>query len=405
MTVRPRAGWRTSVTIGTTTLCLALAIPDPSAAQLDWSGYYEHQLAPQEIAGDLVIQDYDRLRLDLFAAVDERITFAGDLVWRLSHGASELNALDFIPRRVIDEHAAATGTTGQDLLPLFVLPIGDEHYVDNACASLYLGRLSLRLGKQQLAWGTGYTWNPTDVFHDKSALDPTYEKEGVSALRAEVGFGLEGQLVTLLSVGEDWEHTTRAVKGRNHWGAFDVSSSLVELREEAVDYATGAPRHPRRRLVGADFSGELAGLGIWGEGAHNWMQSADDFGQYLLGLDHTFLDGTYVIGEYYRNGRGRGDEAGYTFDDWMRLLGARGESLGRDYLFVGASRPARELWTLSAYGIANLSDHSAVLFPWIEYSLGDNAELDLAAYLPVGSGGTEYAELGAGGLARIRVYF
>lgn len=392
--------------ITTLSLLLALAAaPQSLAQQLELSGYYENQFTPQQIGGDLVLQDYDRLRLDLFSAVDDRITFAGDLVWRVYHGATRLNALDFVPQPVVEAHAAALGATADQLRPQFALSLDAEHFVDNAHVTLYLGRLSLRLGKQQLPWGTGYTWNPTDLFHDKSFLDPTYEKEGVHAFRAEASFGLEGRLIGVLAVGEDWCHTTRAVKVRDHLGGYDLSAVAVETRQEVTDYLSGVTRQPRRRMLGADFSGQALALGLWGEGAHNWLSGGSDFGQYLLGLDYTTVAGTYLMAEYYRNGRGRCDESAYAFGDWMRLLGADGQNLGRDYLSVGASRPARELWTLSAYAIANLSDRSLVAFPWVECSLGDNTELDLVGYVPLGGSLTEFGEWGAGGLARLRVYF
>ncbi len=385
-------------------LVLATSLPG-TGQQLELSGFYENQLAPQQIGGDLVLQDYDRLRLDLFSQVDGRVVFAGDVVWRVHHGVAELNALDFLPEDVVEAHAASAGLSAGQLRPLYALPFEDEHFVDNAHVTLYLGRLSLRVGVQQLTWGAGYTWNPTDVFHDKSFLDPTYERRGVNALRTEVGYGREGRLIGVLSVGPDWSHTARALKVRDHLHGWDLSALAVEMREEEIDYLTGVESQPRRRLLGGDISGQGLGLGVWGEGAYNWLAGGSDFGQYLVGVDHTTMGGTYLLAEYYHNGRGRTSEASYSFGEWMRLLGSRGENLGRDYLSVGLSRPALELWTLSAYAIANLSDNSLVAFPWVEYSLGDNTELDLAAYLPLGGALTEFGASGAGGLARIRVYF
>ncbi|MFH1570826.1 MAG: hypothetical protein ABIL09_22730 [Gemmatimonadota bacterium] len=372
---------------------------------LSLSGYYENQLTAQRIAGRTVLQDSDRLRLDLAVQADARVTFAGDLVWRLYHGVRRISAFDLIPPAVVGGFAAEAGASVDQLRPGFEIPFEDEHFVDNAFASLCLGRLLLRVGKQQLAWGTGYTWNPTDLFQDKDILDPTYEKTGVGALRAEIGLGPEGRLVGLLTPGPDWQGTGRALRAAGHLGRFDVSASAVQRREDRAAYLTGTAGDERRRLAGADFAGQVLGLGVWGEGAYSWMSASRDFGQYLLGADHTSEGGTYLIGEYYRNGRGRRGAAAYTFADWMRLLGSRGQNLGRDYAFLGVSRPARDLWTLSAYVVANLSDRSLLLLPWLEYSLGDNSELDAVGYLPAGGGRTEFGHFGAGGLARLRVYF
>ena len=376
-----------------------------SGQQLELGGYYENQFTPQEIGGGLVLQDRDRLRLDLFSQVDDRVVFAGDVVWQVYHGATELNALDLLPGSVVEAHAADLGVSAWQLRPLYYLAFEDEHFIDNAHVTVYLGRLSLRVGAQQLPWGTGYTWNPTDVFHDKSFLDPTYERKGIDALVAESTFGAEGRITGVLSVGSDWSHTARALKIRDHIRGWDLSAVAVQEREQEVDHATGTESRPRRRLLGGDVSGQAAGVGIWGEGARNWVTGSRGFVQYVVGLDHTTLGGTYLLAEYYHNGRGRSGEANYSIGDWMRLLGARGENLGRDYLSVGLSRPARELWTLSMYAIANLSDCSLVAFPWVEYNLGDNTEVDATAYLPLGGALTEFGASGYGGLARLRVYF
>ncbi len=72
-------------------------------------------------------------------------------------------------------------------------------------------------------------------------------------------------------------------------------------------------------------------MGIWGEGAYNNMENSNNFGQYLVGCDFTFENGLYITGEYYRNELGKSAKNRYTLQDWMRLLSAESENLGRDY--------------------------------------------------------------------------
>jgi len=390
---------------GILVLVSMLQVEKIPAEELEIRGHFEHQFFPQEMDGELILQDYSKLRLDMAADAGENVSFTGDVVYRVFHGKTEFSAFDWIPGRVVGDYAAAMGASVEDLAPEFRVEMADEHFLDNAFVSLYFARFDLRLGRQQLPWGTGYTWNPTDIFNDKNLLDPTYEKVGVNAIRAGVPLGLQGMLTGVVGIGDNWDGSTKALKIKGHLRGFDLSACLVEKEEEGIDYFTFAEQRQRRRLLGADFSGTLLGLGVWGEGAFNFMEEEKDFGQYLVGADYTFENGLFLTGEYYRNGRGKSDEARYTFADWMRLLSADGENLGCDYLFLGQSLPIGELWDGSNYAIANLNDKSGVIFPWISYSFGDNTEVDLVGYIPFGGKETEFGAFGAGGFTRVRVYF
>jgi hypothetical protein len=42
------------------------------------------------------------------------------------------------------------------------------------------------MGKQIIAWGSGYIWNPTDVINNKNPMDPTCQPKGVTALNVDV---------------------------------------------------------------------------------------------------------------------------------------------------------------------------------------------------------------------------
>jgi hypothetical protein len=377
------------------------------AQELEFSGYFENQFFPQELNGELVLQEYDRLRLDMAADVGENVSFAGDIVYRVFHGKTEYSAFDFMPDWVVEEYATTMGMSVDELRPMFAIQMADEHFLDNAYATFYFSRFNLRIGRQQLPWGAGYNWNPTDLFNDKNLLDPTYEKVGVNAFKLEVPFDEQGMVTGVFGVGGDWEESVKAIRVKEHVRGFDFSATVAEKEEERMDYATFSTMPMRRRLAGGDFSGSLIGLGVWGEGAFNWIEKNDDFEQYLLGVDYTFESGFYLTGEYYRNGLGETDEKRYRFADWMQMLSADGENLGRDYLSVGQSYPIGELWDWSNFLIINLNsgDRSGVFFPWFDYSFGDNTEISLVGYLPFGGNESEFGSFGSGGFARVRVYF
>ncbi|KAA3609285.1 MAG: hypothetical protein DWQ05_22595 [Calditrichaeota bacterium] len=386
---------------------LFISISITNAQELELSGYFENQFFPQKVGDQLVLQDYNKLRLDISAEVAENITFNANYVYRTFHGATTINPFDFLPAKF---------TAGLAALPLasfdeFNLQFTDENYLDNAFVTLYSDLVNLRIGKQQLPWGTGYSWNPTDIFNAKNTLDPTYEKVGINAFKMEYPFGDEGMLTAIVSPESEWGNSTKALKIKQHFLGFDFSASAVEKEQQTfIDVNTFGILffdmfNEKRQLFGGDFSGELFGLGVWAEGAYNKMKISENYGQYLFGMDYTFESGLYFTSEYYRNELGKSNKNQYTFADWMRLFGADGENLGQDYLFAGQRYPISELWNWSNYALINLTDKSAIFFPWFDYSFNDNSEIMFVGYVPVGEKDSEFGEFGYGGIARVRVYF
>ncbi len=376
-----------------------------SAQSLSVTGYFENQLTPQQIGGKLRWQEYNKVRFDFSSEINDNLTFHGNYNIRVFHGATQFNALDFIPESVVAPFLESAGIPMSALLPELDFSFEDESFLDNAYVSFYGDHFNFRVGKQQLPWGTGYSWNPTDQFHDKNLLDPAYEKTGVNALKLEIPFGGQAQFTAVLGIGDSLTSSTKGLKMKHHLKGYDLSVSFIEKQQSLLDLASFSEKLIKRRMYGFDFSGELLGLGVWGEGAYNSLANADNFGQYLVGADYTFNSGLYLVSEYYRNGLGKSRKEDYSLTDWLRLLNENGENLGRNYVFVGQSYPIAELWTWANFAIYNFDDHSGLAFPWITWNFDDNAEILFVGYIPFGPESSEYGEFGAGGFARIRIYF
>lgn len=376
-------------------LAVALLPPLLHAQSIDVFGYFEHQLFPQELGGTVRIQDYNRLRVDLNADMGEGIDFRGDVIYQTWHGATRIALADLLPDAIVRQAPPAVLSQGD-------LVFEDRTVLDHAYLSIVRGRWLIRAGKQPLPWGSGYTWNPTDLFNAKNVLDPTYEKEGVNALKVEARYGMTGLVTAVVAPGDEWDDATAALRVQQNLAGFDVAAigAVARQRRGPLD----ADRQ-QRVLAGGNLSGQLFGLGIWGEGAWNRWERDENYFQVLAGADYTLADGLYLIGEYYFNGPGRSGADAYRLADWLRLLGEEGENLGRHYGFGGAQYPLTDLVTGAVYGLANTSDGSAVLFPWIDWSLSDEVVVSLVGYLPVGGDNSEFGSFGAGGFARLRAYF
>jgi len=365
---------------------------------LEFSGYYENQLSMEYLNSKTILQDYNKLRLDLNAKISESISFNGDYIYRTYHGKKKYSMLDWVPEKFASQIL-------DSLRSYYDFKYKNDNYLDNAYVTLYFKWATIRVGKQQLPWGTGYAWNPTDAFNRKNIMDPTYEVPGVNALKVEIPFSSEGSLTGIFGPENEFKNSTKAVKIKDNFGMFDVSITFSEIEWQMYDYINFVQSTERRRLYGVDFSGQLFSLGIWGEGAYNNMEISKDYGQYLLGIDYTFESGLYLIAEYLRNELGESKKERYGLNDWLKFFSGEKRSVGRDMLFTGFLYPLTDLLEYSNYFIMNLDDGSFIINPWFTYSLAENTQLVFSGYICLGKKNTEYGEFPNSAFVRVRVYF
>lgn len=385
-------------------LVFGLALP-VNAQVIQFGGYLEHQLFPQKVRGDLSMLEYSKLRIDARADPTSWLSFTGDVVGQINHGNARFNGLDLIPESVAVSYAMRQNRSINELRPDFDYRLADEYYLDNAFASVFLGRSTVRIGRQQLTWGSGYAWNPTDIFQEKNFLDPTYEKRGVDAIQVSVPTSDLGAVSGIVALDEPLRRARKSIRLAHHVARFDVSLAYLELRESRYDFEVFVSESTRRQLVAIDLSGSIGTFGTWLETTLSRQEGEDDFSQILIGADHTTESGIYLLTEYFHNGRGSGNRTEYTFNQWMQLIGETGENMGRDYVFAGVAYPLTDLLAGSAYVLANLSDGSAVAYPYLEYSLSDNAILTLIGYATAGHKNSEFGSFGWGAILRGRLYF
>lgn len=353
---------------------------------LDIWGSFEHQLTGRVEEDRYSFMNHNRLRIDLSSEIAENIVFRGNFIAQTFHGRTKFNLLDFIPEKF---HLEA-GNLPPEVLKF---EMEDEYTLDNAFVSFRSPLFAATLGRQQLPWGTGYVWNPTSVFQVRSILEPAREEfPGVDALRVDLPFGRGGSLSFISAPDENWHSFDTAMRVKRHLRGFDLSASLINQETE------------ERWLYGADFVGELLGLGVWGEFAYNRLPTSD-YLQFVLGADYTFEFQTHIMMEYFHQGQGQANYRDYTLTDWLELLGGIETNLGRDYIFLRASHPVTDLMELGGSGLVNLNDGSFFLVPELRYSLAENVELIAMLNLFQGGPGTEYGQFPSGGFVRVRVYF
>lgn len=419
---------------------LVLGLPIVAfSQQVEIFGYFEPQLMGARLDGKFYQLSSNKLRVDLKSSLSDNVTFGANFDYITYHGKTEWDILDYLPEGVRNQ-APWTQLFGFEFNP-YVLQFNDRQFLDNAYLKLTFKYADVTIGKQQLSMGTGYAWNPTDVFNKKDITDPTYEQPGHNALRFDVLLGSGYRITTIYAPTDDWEYTDVLLKLKGRISHFDFSILGIQKQWKYTDARLFDPLlmtfyqiPSKRRIFGADFAGELLGLGVWGEYAYYDIHidateyvaysnalitsqmvshtSLSEMGipahyyELVMGLDYTFDFQTYIMFEYYRNTEAKSDYQDYTFNDWMHLLFAEKRSITHDQLYAFVQHPLTDLIDFGNSCIYSLSDNSLTIIPMITYNIFENVDVTMIGNIYFGDDGTVYSDnMGNGGLIRARVYF
>lgn len=392
--------------IGYFVLICLLARLVQAEERLEIRGYFESQLMGTVIKQKSYVLSSNKLRVDLNSDVTENVIFAANFDYITYHGKTEWEILDFLPAEIKKSVPA-------ELQPVYVLPFSEQNFLDNAFLKLIYPGFDLTIGKQQISPGTGYAWNPIDIFNIKDLLDPTYEQPGHNAVRLDLPLGLANSVTALYAPDDSWQNSTKMLQFKGRISHFDYSLIAIEKVWRFHDYRQFLPGSAgflelpeTRQLFGASTAGELLGLGVWAEYAHNRMDISRDFYELVTGINYTFDFQTYFMLEFYRNTLAKTEYHDYTLNDWMRLLTNEQKAIARDQLYLFVQHPLTDFIDLSLSSIYCLTDGSIALVPTLNYSLAQNTELMAYLNLNIGKAGTAFSEnSGNGGMIRARIYF
>ncbi len=408
---------------------MALAfLPGPVLAGqtgVEYTGYFEDTLSVEEnkTQEKNLISNQSRVRLNLSGNYESRGDFNVALVGNGYSGNTTVNLVDYLPESV------AAG------IPFPIeYQLEDDIWLQEAYGSLYLGDFTFRIGRQKYYTGTGYAWNPTDLFNWKNVLDPTYETEGLDSIYLDYSFSEDIGAAVFYSFGTSHNKQEREyrsledgdyqIKFKTRFGNWEVAPVYSEVKRDFNDYEAVlaglvAPadmtRQVKWQLSAIEISGEILGMGVHAEGGYAKLtpdkdteqlpDSLKDHQKYLIGCDYTFENGLFLMMEYYHEGLGTTSANEYTLN--QRLAGLTGgiNSPGRDNLFLGGNYPVTDLTTLELYAIANSSDSSVIINPWLTWIAADDIQVVLSAQIPQGEEKTSLGRTGTTVFGRINFSF
>jgi hypothetical protein len=170
----------------------------------------------------------------------------------------------------------------------------------------------------------------------------------------------------------------------------------VQANTKGFDISGSVAKYVSDVVVGADTAGDIGPLNVHVEvayttglqnlGTNKPVEIGDRFVRGVAGADWRPSE-AWILGlEYYFNGFGASDPAGYV-DKLRSDRVVRGEvfGAGRHYTGFSANWKAADLLTLQTLLVTNLADPSALVLPVAEYWAKQNVIVRLGGYVPIGS--------------------
>jgi hypothetical protein len=319
----------------------------------------------------------------------EDVTCGMEVKTRFFRGVKMKSSLDYIEGpaleatyfdwtwNILDEGSSAIVTT-----------------IDRAYVDLYLGPTQSTVGRQRVAWGTNWVWNPIDLFNTISPLDyDTEERPGADAVRVQYYTSPTSKLEFAVAPGRDSErHVIAGLFGTNVWH-YDLYLVGGSERSNAV--------------VGGAWAGQIRGAGFRGEWLYGEPGQDSDYGAPFAlaaaSVDYTFPNSLFLQGELLYNTAGTsGDAGGERL--WQAVL--RNElSPARASVFGQVAYSFSPLVRGSLSSILNPFDHSWYLGPTVAWSLAANIDLSAMALFFGGRDGTEFGDFGEVFLATAKLSF
>jgi hypothetical protein len=408
-----------------------------SGKKLEWDlgGYFEDTFNVEYVRVEESINALNaaRGRLDFSGKYKTLFDFGVSAVGIYYSGRTEIDTVQYLPDELQDEILPPDPETGfPGARELFTYEIDNRLYFQEAFGTVYLPHFRLRAGRHKFYSGTGYAFNPIDLFIRKDPLDPTYEVDGLDAVLAAFELPRQTEIEAVARFTNDFSDTDYQVRLETYAKRWDLALQYTNALRERVDWETlntedaiwdieeGTPLdayiyRPRWNLIAGELAGEWKGVGIHGEGGYvivDEPENSEDFSvasknheRFLVGTDYTFESQWYVLVEYMRLGERASSKSEIDLNDRMAFFSGETLVIGKDTVFARVSYPLTDLTEISLNTIVNANDQSALLNPWVLIDLFPAVKLTLTLYVPVGDEESQNGKFGVSGFARLKIFF
>jgi hypothetical protein len=377
---------------------ISLTISTLGVAQTEFSGLYENVLSVQHL-DEVSILDMNAVVFSVDAGLGELSFLHADAEADFPFGSVEVDIFDYIP----DSLAEIIEALPDSLQPAHQYRIEPSFRISNAYMALVKNRLSVRIGKQPLAWGTGYVWNPTEIIAPKLAYDPSYRRDGEASLKISYSWRQAGGIEAIGLLRGTPDSTMFVGRLKENFFGVDIAAIGAHLWDTTITPGTTQ----RRTLLGGQLAGEIVNVGFWAEAGYNlYEEDSLSYAEIAAGIDHTFTFRTHVMAEYLYYGRGFESGDDYTFNAWLERAGALRKAMGQHLIYLGANQTIISFHSVGLSAIINPRDASGMIIPSLNISLGDNMDASVFGFISFGDENSEFGAAAVnGGILRLTGYF
>lgn len=326
---------------------------------------------------DTVFLNFDRLRLknrfQYNLSANQRLLLKIDYDHKANFG-SFVSTGDFrIAQRQVEERQFLdTSQTFIERNSVFY-----EHELYRATIAYESPEFDLEIGRQQIPWGVGHFFTPTDLFNPfipiQLELD---ERDGVDA--ANITFknimGMNTQLVY-------------APPGKQ----LHPQRYLARVSRDVEGFEIGAlgGRVKRDWAAGFDAAGNVKDAVVRWEFLYREARLEKDFIKFTVNAEYNFPHNVLGLLEYHFNGQGRRDPDDYQID---RQIRGELQNVGKNYLAAMLGRDMTSLIRVENRVIYNMDDTSFFIRPEVQYEFKPNWLFTAGAQFFAGGGSDEFGD-------------
>ena len=276
------------------------------------------------------------------------------------------------------------GSTGVNVVAPEVVQLGWEHDIeggvsltgrtDRANVLLRAPNVDITLGRQAVSFGNGLFFTPLDLVSPFSAatIDSDY-KPGVDAVRVDGFIGMTGKITGVAAYAGDWsaDGTVLALNGQGTVGVTDLGGFAGLIRDDVV--------------LGTTVVSAIGPVGIHSDIALTLPEDDDAYLRAVLGGVGRPTGTTIVSGELYLQTMGAADPADYLGKTLEKPWAEQGVwTWGRMYTALTVTQELTPLLSANLASIVNVEDGSALLLPAVSWSVSENTDVGLGAFMGVG---------------------
>lgn len=322
--------------------------------EADLKGHYKNLLIFTKTISNnkSVYQNLNRLELEMKLNINNRLK--GIMVYDIESSlGSMLKTEEF---RLVKE------SNQENFFDLEKIIIEDDNlFLKHLLYRIYfvysIPKVDITIGRQRVAWGTGLTFNPTDIFNP---IQPTIieqdRRDGIDGINLEISPTNLSKVNIIYAIYKNSEKGI-AMLSQMNLKDYDISLLIGELKKDDI--------------IGITFVTNIDEGILRAEIIYTKKEKGVDFFKFAIGGDYTFRNSLRIKGEYFYNGQGEKRKINYP----RLLLKNETMYLAQNYSLIGIGYDITPLLKFDTYLILNLDDNSYYINPEFNYSFKTNIVL------------------------------